>query len=1274
MELTGNDWEKTEIVFEGKSFVFLHTDVQDHIFSTIQRTRSFYEIELLNALGALVQPGDWVVDAGANIGNHAVYFAGICGCHVMAFEPNPVAAEILRRNVEANELGDRIEIHEVALGSHASSGDVVVPEGHNLGMATVRVAEGGAGAVRIDLLSNYIGSRTIRLLKIDTEGMDYEVLAGGQEVLARDGCAVSIEAGSREGYLRIAELMERYGYTTASSYNYTPTHIFLHERQDNPQAFKARMTRQTSLSYIDYTSIRDALDRNRREASTQVGQLAAAIELQTRGLPMVLSSAQSAETATIHTHLEAGFSHISKEIAELAGKAEGFKAQINGMTDLPDALRQLDEKVDRGLAELEAGNTHLHDVLKQADMKAYSQMAEVFQSLQQLEERAISRHAASMASAESLAKALSGWKDDVETLFQCSMLAADVDNLRDAAQVQEQKLLQSDIFVSQQHMNDRLPLADMDSRTEQNRKLDANYASIPQSAKSLEAPAIRSVRKRRAGVATTPNRVAMLEQAVISIAPQVDEIHVFLNGHESVPSFLKGVPTVSTYLSRDHDDLGDAGKFRGLPKRQDGFYLSFDDDIVYPLNYAERLTRAVEQYRCPAGVHGSIIRRDIASYYTHQGRHVFHFRDKLERDIPVDIIGTGTFCSDLERHPLIVGFDYRNMADLWVAEYYRQKQVPLLCVARDYEWLKPIETDVLSIWDSNQANQSIQRTIVEEKTRTLAKLPRPITPAMPRVFIGIKTYNRKEYIQQSIESVIRTLEPGYDYILAIADDGSEDGTLDYLDNLRLPVDLKIIRNKRRYAAGQFNELVRYGLERNCEYFFLLDDDVVFRKTGWISAYRSASLESGYDHLCHYNLPHHAQLAPRRGVDPVPTELKSGQYSLSAYGTVEQCMGALMTLTPRVIEKIGFADETNFFVRGQWHVDISARACRAGFNEYSRFFDLRNSNDYIELQNTIAQEYKTSITWDSEEFKRAAASEEVTRRKAIVRMRNRIHSPAISEFLSKEASVLPPLHINEAFDRVLVLNLDRRPDRMEMISERMKKADIRFERFSAVDGQNPAVKEAYDVYTKGIRNFPASKIQNSLEFHQGGYSASEQARFIQAASEKPAIRSTGAWAYLLGYREILCRALEEGWESFLVLDDDCVFHSNFSDVFDRAMYELPSNWHILHLGTMQYDWELTEQYSEHLYMPNGFIVGSHAVAYRRAAIPGLLNWIDMMNLPYDVGPLQKESFLQRDRTFVVLPNLAIQDDLSSDINSSDVDPQHVRMQGNKFRWNLDDYRY
>ena len=62
--------------------------------------------------GAVIQPGATVVDVGANFGYYTVIGARAAGPtgRIYAFEPDPGARDLLRRNVEANGFRDRVTI------------------------------------------------------------------------------------------------------------------------------------------------------------------------------------------------------------------------------------------------------------------------------------------------------------------------------------------------------------------------------------------------------------------------------------------------------------------------------------------------------------------------------------------------------------------------------------------------------------------------------------------------------------------------------------------------------------------------------------------------------------------------------------------------------------------------------------------------------------------------------------------------------------------------------------------------------------------------------------------------------------------------------------------------------------------------------------------------------------------------------------------------------------------------------------------------------------
>jgi hypothetical protein len=86
----------------------------DKVQGDILRTSYFYQPKPLFFLRAegLLKEGAVVVDAGANVGNHTVFFSKIMRAGMVhSFEPNPPAYSILSRNVELNGLQEVVQLH-----------------------------------------------------------------------------------------------------------------------------------------------------------------------------------------------------------------------------------------------------------------------------------------------------------------------------------------------------------------------------------------------------------------------------------------------------------------------------------------------------------------------------------------------------------------------------------------------------------------------------------------------------------------------------------------------------------------------------------------------------------------------------------------------------------------------------------------------------------------------------------------------------------------------------------------------------------------------------------------------------------------------------------------------------------------------------------------------------------------------------------------------------------------------------------------------------------
>ena len=281
-----------------------------------------------------------------------------------------------------------------------------------------------------------------------------------------------------------------------------------------------------------------------------------------------------------------------------------------------------------------------------------------------------------------------------------------------------------------------------------------------------------------------------------------------------------------------------------------------------------------------------------------------------------------------------------------------------------------------------------------------------------------------------------------------------------------------------------------------------------------------------------------------------------------------------------------------------------------------------------------------------------------------------------EQVLRQRALRQPVAINDFFERVIVVNLERRPDRWANVTASLQRVGIRAERYVAVDGQTSGILKEYEAYiarpstSMSVGELP---IRNFVEFYRGEGSQAARVAFFEQLLQKKAITS-GAWGCLKSMSAILQKALHDGVASLLVLEDDVIFHRRTTDLFSAALVDLPDDWRILQLGTMQHEWseDWISWCSPILYKTKFGSIGAHAVGIRAEAIPFLLEEIARMDLPYDVGPLSAATRTMP--SYVIYPNIAIQRfETSSDINSSGfIAANSKEAVSRKFRWTLGDY--
>ncbi len=198
----------------------IEIDINETIGNSIYSTR-IYDLALSETLWRLIEPGNFVLDVGANIG----FITGLCSCKtgpagkVWAFEPNPIVITRLTKNIQYNKYPNTT-LYPFALSDSNKEGYLEFPDEFSFNQGVAYVGNGNgkhsAKAIKIDLrkLDDMIAPGTIiDVLKIDVEGHELFVLKGAEKII-KNKQIVNIVYEDHDPYpSEIAGFLSNKGYT-----------------------------------------------------------------------------------------------------------------------------------------------------------------------------------------------------------------------------------------------------------------------------------------------------------------------------------------------------------------------------------------------------------------------------------------------------------------------------------------------------------------------------------------------------------------------------------------------------------------------------------------------------------------------------------------------------------------------------------------------------------------------------------------------------------------------------------------------------------------------------------------------------------------------------------------------------------------------------------------------------------------------------------------------------------------------------------------------------
>ena len=239
----------------------IHGFEGDYIFLGIKNTGQYYEKDTLKKWTPLLGNVKTVLDIGANLGNHTLYWAKYLHPEkIVSFEPFPSNYEALKQNISDNGLDQLVTTEMLAVGESSGYVSVASIDRSNLGATSFKqVGESStnadSGVTQMTNVDHYVQQHqlTVDFIKVDTEGFEMSVLKGAEKTIVKDKPALWVEV-SESSHAEVRKYLEHLGYCMIDIIGFNI--LFLHQtKTDEKPLFDIEKIMDMMFLYQGKTNI-----------------------------------------------------------------------------------------------------------------------------------------------------------------------------------------------------------------------------------------------------------------------------------------------------------------------------------------------------------------------------------------------------------------------------------------------------------------------------------------------------------------------------------------------------------------------------------------------------------------------------------------------------------------------------------------------------------------------------------------------------------------------------------------------------------------------------------------------------------------------------------------------------------------------------------------------------------------------------------------------------------------------------------------------------------